>query len=84
MFYIAFGQLNFGHAAALGALSAIDLIVDLFGRMPELPLHPGVRLQVLAKAQILFARFLAQPPDLHQIGDHQYQGTIAIACLTGF
>jgi hypothetical protein len=50
--------------------------VGFFGRVPKLALYPHMRLQILAKAQILFALLLAQPSNLNQIGNHYLQGTV--------
>jgi hypothetical protein len=51
-------------------LPAVDLILDGFGGLAELSFDEGMRLQMLAEAQIFGALILAQAPDLHQISDH--------------
>gem|GEM_PF-3957268 len=72
MFDVAFGEFDFGDAAAFGALAAVDLIVDFFRGAAELALDPLAGFEVLAKAQIFLAVFFAEAADLHEIGDHTF------------
>jgi hypothetical protein len=75
---VAIGNLDLGHAAALRARAAIDLVLNFLGRLAKLTLHPCARFQILSKAQILVALLLAQAPDLDQICDHYIKVTISV------
>src|SRR5579863_7736338 len=67
---VAFDDLHFGNAAALGALAAVDGVLYFFGSVAELALDEVVRLNPLAKAEIVDAIVLALAPDLNQVCDH--------------
>jgi len=70
VFDVTLGELDFCDATAFGAFAAIDLVVNFFSGTPKLPLHPFVRFEVFAEAQILGAVLLSHATNLHQICDH--------------
>jgi hypothetical protein len=57
--------------AAVGALPAVHLLLDIDGDAPELRLNEVVPLQVFSKAGILISLLLAKPANLNQIGNHK-------------
>jgi hypothetical protein len=74
LLYVPLHNLDLGHAAALRALPAVDRVVNLFGRLPELPFDKSVRLDPLPEAQVFGALLLALPSDLNQVSKHSLSG----------
>jgi hypothetical protein len=70
---VAFGKRHFGNAAAFGALAAVDDSLHFFGSVAELALDKSVRLNPLAKAEIVRTIFFALPPDLNQVCNHLFR-----------
>src|SRR5256885_1028552 len=64
-FHVALDNLYFGHAAALGALPAIDRVLNFLGSAAELALDKVVRFDPAAEAKIFVAILFAQAPDLN-------------------
>jgi hypothetical protein len=56
---VPFDEGDVGHAAAFGALPAVDLGGNLLGSLAKLAFHEFVRLQVTAELQVLGALLLA-------------------------
>src|SRR6185503_1409146 len=67
---IFFEDLGLGHAAALGALAAVDGCVDFVGLGAELALHEVVGLDPAPELLIFTALLFAQARDLYQVGYH--------------
>lgn len=68
--YVAFEQPRGGNLAAVGTDSAINGILDGFGGAAEANLDVAMPLQVLAESLVFSAFLLAEPANLHQVGDH--------------